>query len=49
MPQSLARLNIHLAFSTKNRDRILRDGIRTSLHALYGGRIAKTGLSGCPY
>ncbi len=33
MPQSLARLHIHLIFSTKNRERILVDGVRTSLHA----------------
>ena len=32
-PQSLARLHIHLIFSTKNRVRILQDGIRPSLHA----------------
>jgi putative transposase len=33
MPQSLARLHIHLIFSTKNRERIITDGIRDSLHA----------------
>jgi len=33
MPQSLARLHVHLIFSTKNRERILRDQIRNSLHA----------------
>jgi REP element-mobilizing transposase RayT len=32
MPQSLARLHIHLIFSTKNRARVLSDGIRDSLH-----------------
>ena len=33
MPQSLARLNIHLVFSTKHRARVLTDGVRRSLHA----------------
>ena len=33
MPQSLARLHIHLIFSTKNRERVLHDAIRESLHA----------------
>jgi REP element-mobilizing transposase RayT len=33
MPQSLARLHVHLIFSTKNRQSILRDSVRTSLHA----------------
>ena len=33
MPQSLARLHVHLIFSTKNRERILHDTVRDSLHA----------------
>jgi REP-associated tyrosine transposase len=33
MPQSLARLHIHLVFSTKNRERILYETVRESLHA----------------
>ncbi len=33
MPQSLARLNVHLVFSTKHRARVLTDDIRGSLHA----------------
>ncbi|RYD21473.1 MAG: IS200/IS605 family transposase [Verrucomicrobiaceae bacterium] len=33
MPQSLARIHIHLIFSTKNRERFLSDGIRSDLHA----------------
>ena len=33
MPQSLARLHVHLIFSTKNREPILRDAVRDSLHA----------------
>ena len=32
MPQSLARLHIHLIFSTKNREPLLRESIRDSLH-----------------
>ncbi len=33
MPQSLARLHVHLVFSTKNRDPLITDGVRGSLHA----------------
>ncbi len=33
MPQSLARLHIHLIFSTRNRESALYDRIRKSLHA----------------
>jgi REP element-mobilizing transposase RayT len=33
MPQSLARLHIHLVFSTKNREPIITDGVRDALHA----------------
>jgi len=33
MPQSLARLHIHLVFSTKNRERIITDDVRSALHA----------------
>ena len=32
MPQSLARIHIHLIFSTKNRERVLTDGVRQPLH-----------------
>ena len=32
MPQSLARVHIHLIFSTKNRQRLLDDAVRESLH-----------------
>jgi REP element-mobilizing transposase RayT len=32
MPQSLARLHTHLIFSTKNRERILGEAVRDSLH-----------------
>src|SRR5438105_1048952 len=40
MPQSLAKLHIHLIYSTKNRQRILTDRIRSDLHA-YMGAILK--------
>lgn len=33
MPQSLARLYVHLIFSTKHRERLLTDRVRDSLHA----------------
>jgi REP element-mobilizing transposase RayT len=33
MPQSLARLHVHLVFSTKNREPVLHDAVRASLHA----------------
>ncbi len=33
MPQSLARLHIHLVFSTKNREPIITDSVRSPLHA----------------
>jgi len=32
LPQSLAKLHIHLVFSTKHRERLLHDGVRDSLH-----------------
>jgi putative transposase len=32
MPQSLARLHIHLILSTKNREPILHDAVRNALH-----------------
>ena len=33
MPQSLARLHIHLIFSTKNRENLITDVVRSPLHA----------------
>jgi REP element-mobilizing transposase RayT len=33
MPQSLARLHLHLIFSTKHRERWLTDAVRSPLHA----------------
>lgn len=36
MPQSLARLPIHLIFSTKNRQPLITDAVREPLHAYMG-------------
>ena len=33
MPQSLARVHVHLIFSTRNRERLLDDRVRAPLHA----------------
>ena len=33
MPQSFAKLHIHLVFSTKHRERLLHDGVRDALHS----------------
>lgn len=33
MPQSLARLHVHLVFSTKNREPLITDSVRNPLHA----------------
>jgi putative transposase len=40
MPQSLARILIHLIYSTKHRERILGDDIRDQLHA-YAASVLK--------
>ncbi len=32
MPQSLARLHVHLIFSTKDRRPLINDAVRDSLH-----------------
>jgi REP element-mobilizing transposase RayT len=45
MPQSLARLHVHLVFSTKHRALLLHDGIRDDLHR-YLARVLQT--IGCP-
>ncbi len=37
MPQSLSKIYVHLIFSTKNRERTLRDDVRPDLHAYIGG------------
>jgi putative transposase len=40
VPQSLAQILVHVVFSTKNREPILDDAIRTDLHAYIGGIVA---------
>lgn len=45
MPQSLAKVYLHLIFSTKNRERSLRDDIRTDLHAYMGGILNQLGCA----
>ena len=41
MPQSLAKIFVHLIFSTKFRDVWLTDEVRTDLHAYMGGTLNK--------
>jgi REP element-mobilizing transposase RayT len=42
MPQSLARVVLHLVFSTKNRTSFLQDGeLRAQLHAYLAGALQK--------
>ena len=43
MPQSLAKLYVHLVFSTKNRQSILGDEIRNNLHDYLGGILRDLG------
>src|SRR5438105_4132216 len=45
MPQSLAKIYIHLIFSTKNRERVLPDEIRPNLHCYLGGILKGIGCS----
>ena len=37
MPQSLAKILVHLVYSTKNRERVLGDDIRDELHRYTAG------------
>lgn len=37
MPQSLAKIYVHLVFSTKNRERVLPDDLRLDFHSYLGG------------
>jgi putative transposase len=41
MPQSLAKLLVHLVYSTKHRERVLRDDIREELHRYTAGILKK--------
>jgi REP element-mobilizing transposase RayT len=43
MPQSLARLHIHLVFSTKNREPLIADPVRDSLHRYMASVLQKLG------
>jgi REP element-mobilizing transposase RayT len=45
MPQSLAKIYIHLIFATKNRGHVLPDDIRPDLHAYMGGTLNGLGCS----
>jgi len=45
MPQSLAKVYLHLVFSTKNRERVLTDAIRSRLHSYMGGILHGLGCS----
>jgi len=45
MPQSLARLYVHLIFSTKHRERLITDAVRDSLHAYMAAVLQNLG---CP-
>lgn len=43
MSQSLAKLHVHVVFSTKHREPVLRDDIRPALHAYLGGILRDLG------
>lgn len=43
MPQSLCKVYVHRVYSTKNRERVLSDAIRPSLHEYLGGILRKSG------
>jgi REP element-mobilizing transposase RayT len=45
MPQSLARLHVHLVFSTKNREPLITDGVRESLHAYLASVLQNLGCT----
>lgn len=45
MPQSLAKIYVHLIFSTKNRERIIHDDLRPNLHAYMGGVLRDLGCT----
>jgi REP element-mobilizing transposase RayT len=45
MPQSLARLHVHLIFSTKHRERFLTDAVRDALHAYMAAVLQNLGCS----
>lgn len=43
MPQSFAKINVHLVFSTKDRRPIINASWRSELHALLGGLVNQSG------
>jgi putative transposase len=45
MPQSLAKLYVHLIFSTKNRERTLPEAVRCDLHSYIGGILRELGCN----
>jgi putative transposase len=45
MSQALAKIYLHLIFSTKNRERSLRDDVRDDLHSYMGGILHGLGCS----
>ncbi len=45
MPQSLARLHVHLVFSTKHRERLITDAVRDALHAYMATVLKNTGCA----
>ena len=45
MPQSLARVLVHLVFSTKNREPLIARDTRPALHAYLGGILDTLGCS----
>lgn len=45
MPQSLAKIYIHLVFSTKNRERVIPDYTQADLHSYMGGTLNGLGCA----
>jgi REP element-mobilizing transposase RayT len=45
MPQSLARLHVHLVFSTKNREPFITDGVRDHLHGYMASVLQNLGCA----
>ena len=45
MPQSLAKVYLHLIFSTKHRERVLTDEVRSDLHSYMGGILNQLGCA----
>ena len=45
MPQSLARLHVHIIFSTKHRERLITDPVRDSLHAYMAAVLQNLGCA----